>query len=151
MFKLGVHNSWRRCDSQVWLLPQIRPYESPGKSSMGKVTQTRTICFPQLRVEFMIFVSDSHDLGWWALGIRPIPAFAHGCPSGWWGVSKYSRIPNLVKFWLPIMENWPSGWPCRGAAKRSHCAKCARTVAPIRQWERTIWITRSGDINQTFA
>ena len=26
----------------------------------------------------MIFASDSHDLGWLALGIRPIPAFGHG-------------------------------------------------------------------------
>jgi hypothetical protein len=59
---------------------------------------TRLDLFPRFRVEFMIFASDSHDLGWLALGIRPIPAFGHGCPGGWWGVSKYSRIPNLVKF-----------------------------------------------------
>ena len=65
----------------------------------------------------MILASDSHDLGWLALGIRPIPAFGHGFPCGW-GVSKYSRIPNLVKFDYPL---WRTGHP-DGAAKRSHCA-----------------------------
>ena len=65
----------------------------------------------------MIFASDSHDLGWLALGIRSIPAFGHGCPCGW-GVSKYSRIPNLVKFDYLL---WRTGHP-DGAAKRSHCA-----------------------------
>ena len=39
---------------------------------------TQIDLFPWFRVEFMIFVSDSHDLGWLALGIRPIPAFGHG-------------------------------------------------------------------------
>jgi hypothetical protein len=59
-------------------------------------------------------------LGRVGMGIRPTPAFGHGCADWVVGVSKYSRIPNLVKIWLPIMENWPSRRPSRGAAKRSH-------------------------------
>ena len=95
--------------------------------TVGKVTRTRTqmICFPQLQVESWIYVSDSHDLGWLALGIRPIPAFGHGYPGGW------RECPNIVgfqiwkKIWLPVMENWPSQWQ---VAKRSHRANFGNKI-----------------------
>ena len=65
----------------------------------------------------MIFASDSHDLGQLALGIRPIPAFGLGYPGGWWGVSKYSRVPNLVKFdYLLWRTGHPDG-PAEGCQK----------------------------------
>ena len=55
-------------------------HESLGLGSHGSWLDL--ICFPRLWVELWIFASDSHDLGWLALGIRPtvtqktVPMFA---------------------------------------------------------------------------
>ena len=96
LIRLGKLEGSTVCSSLLLLWqghPQVSFNTSHlGKSSMGKVTQTLTICFPWPRVEFMIFASDSDYLGWLAFGIRPIPAFGYGYPSGWWG------CPNIVGF-----------------------------------------------------
>ena len=43
--------------------------------------------------------------------------------AGGTGVSgRMGGCPSMVEIWLPVMENWPSWWPSRGAAKRSHHA-----------------------------
>ena len=62
------------------------------KSPVGIVTWTCLICFPWLHVKSWFFLGDLHDLGDHMGGVRP----GHGVSGCLEGVSKYSRIPNLV-------------------------------------------------------
>ena len=80
-------------------------FTTPVKSSMGKSDLDSNDLFPMALSQIMNFASDSHDLGWaWV--------------SRWVvGVSKYSRIPNLVKYDYPLWRNWPSNGPARGLPK----------------------------------
>jgi len=56
------------------------------------------------------------------MGIRPTPAFGHGCANWVVGVSKYSRIPNLVKSDYPL---WRTGHPegPAGGLPKDHIAQ----------------------------
>ena len=64
-------------------------------------------------------MSDSHDLGWLALGIRPIPAFGHGYPGGW------RECPNIVGFQIWKKSDYPlwrTGHP-NGRLPKDHIAQ----------------------------